>query len=123
MITIKDVKDRIVEHTLPHQTIIIEVFDDHVEFLGLSVNSVKPDYKNIPNVGGNVNEYSYELYRVLSNYNESSEAYIRTTNNHIAISDNEAGGWFTHKHKCDYNLSFNNSWETVFNILGNSNGF
>ncbi len=121
MITIKNVKDKIVEQTLPHDVINIEVFKSHVEFLGLTIKSNKPYISELPNYIQPVYYNSFEIYKVLNNYDESLEAYIASFEKHLRISGSDYGGTFLSK--SDHKLIINNSWETVFNILGKSDGF
>ena len=119
MITIKDLKNILINQTSPHDIINILVFENHVELLGLTINSIKSEYNNLPNYQKTVVEYSYEIYRALSEYNDDLEVYIATSKNHLKISDSNMGGSFITYNTCNHTLIFNNDWNTVFEFLGN----
>jgi hypothetical protein len=120
MITIKNLKDLIIGQTLPHDVINIEVFDNHVVFLGLHIKSNKPYISEIPNYIQNVGINAFEIYKTLSNYEESSEAYIASFENHLRISDSNYDGTFLSK--SNHILIINNDWSSALNYLGKYNG-
>ena len=108
MITIKKLRDTIINQTLPHDIINIEVFDDHVEILGLDIPS------KLPNHLSNVQYNASEIIKVLLDYDDLSILYISSLEDHLHFSNDTS---ITFLSKSSHIPMVDNSWEILLDDL------